>query len=250
MPIHNEQDYLPFSLASILNAELDELVVVLDKCTDNSKNIILNFADRVSYKVRIIELTERFWRYRTAEPFSLGFSNAKGEIVYSLAGDCIYDPRIFEIDWSDIEVASFHYFDYCLYGTLKEKLKTNWFNFYKWLKNIVFSKLTKKPRLCGIYGFKKYVFEEIGISRDVMSEDVWFLRQARKRKFKYRYFPDFYNLHLRPGTLNLEWKHFMQGEARVTLNYPLWKVIGNTVITMRPNILRGYLSAKRKRDYG
>ena len=241
MPVHNEEAYLPFSLTSLRESSVDELVVVLDRCTDRSENIINRFAETVPFSVRVVKVGERRWFYPTAEVFRLGFNMAEGDVIYSLAADCLYDPKIFTIDWSDLDVASFHYFGYALHRPLPTKLHTQWINFYRFLLNVLYPKLTKKPKLSGIYAFKKHVLEEIQIP-DVFSEDIWFLRQALKHKFRYKYFSNFRNVHLRPGIGMRKQKDHGVGKAK--LGYPLWKVIAHSVLLWKPWTFKAYLSAK------
>ena len=245
MPIHNEEKYLPFSLASLLYANLDELIVVLDRCTDRSEQIINSFSEIVSYSIRKIIVKERCWFYPTAEVFKIGFEAAEGDIIYSLAGDCYYNPQIFRINWENIDFASFPYLEYPIHGDLTEKLHANWVNFYKFILNIIYPKLTKKERFSGIYAFKKHVYNAIP-RVDVMSEDIWFLKEAWNRGFRYKYFPDLISLHLRPALLSQKQKQRWHGIARAKMGYPLWKVLAHSILLGKPETFRGYIQARRR----
>ena len=244
MPIHNEEKYLPYSLSSLLDAEIDELVVVLDRCTDRSESIIDYFAEHVDYEVKKVIVKERRWLYPTAEVFTIGFNMASGDIIYSLAGDCIYNPEIFRIDWSQIEFASFPYLDYPIYGKLIEKIQANWINMYKKIAYSLYPKLSGKDKFSGIYAFKRHVYEAIP-RIDVMSEDIWFLKEARKKGYKYKYFPDLINIHLRPTLLSNKEKQRWHGRSRAHLGYPLWKVIAHSVILGKPEVFKAYIQEKK-----
>jgi len=247
MPIHNEEGYLPYSLASLQESLIDELVVVLDRCTDNSKKIIEKFSSYVSYSVKIVEVKKRKWFFPTAEVFKIGFENAEGNVIYSLAADCIYNPEIFKIDWHNIDFASFPYFAYDLYGNLIDKIHANWINFYKIILNVIYPKLTKKPKFSGIYAFKKTVYEVIP-RYDMMSEDIWFLKEAWKKGFRYKYYPDLINLHLRPSTHQRQTKQAIHGISRAKLGYPFWKVLAHSILLWKPNTFKAYLRERGKTE--
>jgi len=244
MPIHDEENYLPFSLASLLNANLDELVVVLDRCTDRSETIIDFFAEQVDYEIKKVIIKKRRWFYPTAEVFTIGFNEASGDVIYSLAGDCIYNPKIFRIDWSQIEFASFPYLEYPIYGKLIEKIQAGWINIYRKIAQLLYPKLSGKDNFSGIYAFKRHVYEAIP-RKDIMSEDIWFLKEAWKRGYRYKYFPNLINIHLRPTLLHDKEKQRWQGLSRARLGYPLWKVIAHSIILGKPEVFKKYIQEKK-----
>jgi len=41
--IRNEEKYLPYCLASLWNAPVDEFIFVLDRCTDGSEKVVKHF---------------------------------------------------------------------------------------------------------------------------------------------------------------------------------------------------------------
>jgi len=67
MPVHNEEKYLPYSLASLLRCPIDELVIVLDRCTDRSTIITERFAKIAPYNVKLIQKNSRKWKYQSAK---------------------------------------------------------------------------------------------------------------------------------------------------------------------------------------
>jgi len=243
IPVHNEEKYLPYSLAALKHAKLDELVFILDRCTDRSREIIES--TRLPYKTTILTVEKRRWCYPTAEVFKLGFEKAHGDIIYSLAADVLYDPGIFTVDWSSLDVASFLYYDYSLYGGFIDKLQASWINVYRKAFNLIYPHLKRKTRTSGIYAFRRSVLMKVPI-RDVPSEDITFVKEAISQGFRYRFFPDFHNLHLRPATRSLRAKQGMHGFGKAKLNYPLWKVVGHSVLLWKPETLRAYLKERVK----
>lgn len=245
MPLHNEALFLPFSLQALKHADLGELVVVLDRCTDESERLIDIFTGQASFPVRKYVLSEREWGNPTSEVFKMGFEKAQGDVVYSLAGDCIYDPRIFQICWANLDFASFHYYDFPLGKGLLDKLHSLWVNFLKRILNIYLPHLTKQTKFSGIYAFQKRFFNRLN-PLDVQSEDVWYFQQALNLKVKYRHFTQFRNIHMRPATIGFAEKQKAHGTGKQALNYPLWKVVAHSVLLIKPHTLKAYIHARAR----
>jgi len=62
---HNEESYLPYCIAGLIPCSIHEAIFVLDRCTDRSKEIILN--TRFPFKVKILELKDRFLFWTAAQ---------------------------------------------------------------------------------------------------------------------------------------------------------------------------------------
>lgn len=244
MPVHNEEKYLPYSLASLLSCSLDELVVVLDRCTDRSEQIVRHFTRKAPFKVKVINVKEQRWQFHTAEVFNIGFKNTTGDVIYCIAADVYYNPKIFKIDWKDIDFALFPYVDYSLYGSIIDKLHGSWIRFCKTIIRTLYPQLSKKPVLSVLRAFKKRLLDVIPLM-DVPSEDTWFNRQAYERGFKYKYFQDLVSLHLRPTTISMKQKQLQLGRRRAKMNYPFWKVVGQSVMFVQPYLFKGYMNKKR-----
>jgi glycosyltransferase involved in cell wall biosynthesis len=69
MLIHNEENLLPLSLNSLQKANIKELIVVLDNCTDRSEEMINWFKCNSNIEMHIIKVTKHNWKYSTAEFF-------------------------------------------------------------------------------------------------------------------------------------------------------------------------------------
>jgi glycosyltransferase involved in cell wall biosynthesis len=238
LPIHNEAAYLPYCLTSISNAPLYELICVLDRCTDNSQAILENFRNRTEYNVRIVQVKDRKWKFPTAEIFAIGFGEAEGDIVYSFGADCVYEPRIFMVDWTSVDFASFGYRDYPLMAkTVWASFVCQWRNNYSTVKRVF-----RKKEFSGIYAFTKAFYALNPISEDVAREDSFLLDQALKKGYRYKFFP-YHNLHLRPALLSAE-KQKLDGIGKAQAHYPLWKVALHSALFLKPETLRGYLEAR------
>ena len=192
MPIHNEQEYLPYSLNALVKAPIDELIIVLDRCTDRSKQILENV--KFPYKTVIIEKTWKNWRFPIAENFELGFSKARGDYLYTMAGDFVLDYKgQFNLNYfKNADILAYFYWNFDLH---KYKLRQWYSNF---LKKYLAGKTSNIPlkRTSGHIGFKREVWEKLHF-RDVASEDGEFLRRALDNGFKFKYVPNLNNYHLR-----------------------------------------------------
>lgn len=242
LPVHNEEKYLPYTLSHLLRCRLDELVFVLDRCNDGSEEIIDHFSDVAPFEVRKIHVERREWKYPTAEVFKIGFENAMHEVVYSLGADCLYHPEIFEVDWSNLDFASFPHIDYDPFGSLPKKVHAQWINFYKEIVYMLYPKLTGKQKFSGIFGFRKEMLNDIKFI-DVMSEDIWFLKTAYSRGYRYRYFPEFVSMHIRPCTSTQD-KSYLHGVSRAQLKYPFWKVVSHSILFNKPKTIVGYMQER------
>ncbi len=201
MPIHNEEAFLPYTLATLVDAGLNELVVVLDRCSDKSEAIIDKFALKTNYPIRKFVVEKRKWKHRTAEVFNIAIKNTESEVIYPLGGDCMYDTRIFEIDWRPIDFATFSLIDYDLLGDQWRKIRANIINVYRKIVQLGYTRMTRKPLFHQVQGFKRQVFKSVGI-HDVYHEDTVFTREANRKGFRYRFFPQFTSVHL-GGTQDL-----------------------------------------------
>ena len=245
MPVHNEEKYLPYSLASLLDSSLDELVIVLDRCTDKSEQIVRRFIRKAPFEVKVISVKKHKWQFHTAEVFNVGFKNTTGNIIYCIAADIYYNPEIFKINWKDLDFALFPYADFSIYGSTVDKLQGNWIRFCKIVIRTLYPKLSKKPNLSVLRAFRKSLLNVIPLI-DVPSEDTWFNRQAYERGYKWKYFSNLVSLHLRPTTISAKHKQLQLGARRAKMNYPFWKVTGQSVAFIQPYLFKGYISEKHK----
>ncbi|RLI52053.1 MAG: hypothetical protein DRP09_18585 [Candidatus Thorarchaeota archaeon] len=249
MPVHNEEEYLPYSLPSLIKSPIDELVVVLDRCTDHSEKIIRK--TRFPFKVVLIEKNQQNWRCPTAEVFELGFSFATGDLFYTMAADMIVDPKQFNPKlFEDADLISFFYYNYDLHHY---KIKQWYLNFLKKYVNI--SWLWKGKALAwqsGHMGFKREVWETLHI-RDVPSEYDDFQKRALQHGFRYKFVKNVNNLHLRVG-LRKD-RQMLQGMSRAQRNVHPLLVLGHSIVQMKPYVWTSYYYERKykifeKRKWG
>ncbi len=94
LPNYNHAAFLPRALECLLRQTLppDEIIAIDDCSTDNSVEILQEFARRDS---RIVVLrNER--NLRTVATLNRGIAAAKGDLLFLAASDDLYRPRLFE----------------------------------------------------------------------------------------------------------------------------------------------------------
>jgi len=236
LPIHNEAKYLRYSLASMRKLDVDEWIVVLDRCTDESEKLIKKYLP----KAKIYHKTTRKWRNPVAESFQYAYDRATGEVLLALGADLIVDPQITEIIRKlfrnpDVGTVCFRYLNYDLFS-----LRLRIHGFYENLYKSIVQHFRKEARHTGFYAFRRQMMEEIGGLRDVPSEYDDFCRRVKNSRWKYVYVPFTKTLHLRVGLTKT--KQFTQGKSRFYLpQYDLKKTLFHAFIHMKPYLLLGYL---------
>ncbi len=91
MAAHNEAEYLRYSLPPLRRIPFDELIFVLDRCTDDSEEIIGRLAPRNS---KIMFKEKQHWvSTRAGETLQTGFDKTSNDLVFALGADLIMTPR-------------------------------------------------------------------------------------------------------------------------------------------------------------
>ena len=95
MPVHNDAAYLPYSLGSLIGyaqeLAIKELVIVLDRCTDDSAMLVREFEALVDYPVIVLYKTKQTWKHGIAEAFEKAFQLCRGRYIHTMAADIITD---------------------------------------------------------------------------------------------------------------------------------------------------------------
>lgn len=96
VPVHNEERLLRYSLPSVFGLDPDEIVFVLDRCSDNSLGVIIDavgrygFGDRC-YIVRLNEFNGRDFCSRVAYVRWVGRRLASFDVVVEVDADLLVD---------------------------------------------------------------------------------------------------------------------------------------------------------------
>lgn len=241
MPVHNEEDNLLYSLPVLFAIEPDEVIIVLDRCTDRSRDVIEASSAKLRYKgrVRLIEVREDFpdWRYRVARLFRLGFREARNGTILTMAADIILDKRIKSyvplIQSSDIKLISFGLKYY----------PVDMIFFVKRLVTLVFP----SRGFSGVFLFSKKAWldteDEEKVKRISKAQDT-FLSDSIKTKYSTKHvWLNVVHLRARRDVKD----QYLRGVAAYQMSRKsLLSVFISSIIYLRPMMLMGYMHAREK----
>jgi glycosyltransferase involved in cell wall biosynthesis len=238
MPVHNEQDNLLYSLPTLFATEPDEIIIILDRCDDKSKEIIEAASGKLGYKgaLRLIEVSENFpdYNYRVARLFRLGFTEARNDTILTMAADIVLDKRIAEyvpyIQSSKTKLISFGLKYYPIDLTY----------FVKKLITFIF------PRrgFSGVFLFSKKAWieteDEDKVKRIAKAQDT-FLSNAIKTRYLTRHvWLNVVHLRVRKDAKD----QYLRGVMAYRISgKSLPAVFVSSVIYLSPMMLKGYINA-------
>ncbi len=241
MPVHNEHDNLRYSLSALFSADPDEIIFVLDRCQDGSKEMIKAAVERLGFKgkVKLIEVSEDFpdWHFRVARLFRLGFKEATNDAILTMAADIIIDKRVREyvnaIELSEIKLVSFGLKYYPVDLTY----------FVKRLVTFVF------PRrgFSGVFLFSKRAWmetEDPARVKKILKAQDTFLSKAIKTRYSTRHvWLEVIHLRVRRDAKD----QYLRGATAYQITHKsLPSAFISSVIYLSPMMLKGYLNAREK----
>ena len=208
MAVHNEALYLRYSLPALKKIPLDEIIFILDRCTDNSEGIIRKTAFPDS---EIVFKKEQHWKNPIGEAFQLGFDKARNDLVFALGADIVFTPQALAITddlMQDSKVGSvFFSFTQRPIRGARRRIHEEYINF---LKRFLLDRISpyRGEFTSGVYCFRK----SLAKLRDVPAEYDDLHRQIRAQGYETLYAPDAGIIHLRAG-LTRE-KQIWHGQVR------------------------------------
>jgi len=239
MAVHNDSSYLRYSLPALKRIPFDEIIFVLDRCTDNSEGIIRKVALENS---EIISKKKQHWRNPISEAFQLGFDTARNDLVFALGADLIFTSHALAITedlMKNPKVGSvfFSFTQRPIRGT-RRRVHEEYINF---LKHFLLDRVSpyRVEFTTGVYCFRRTLAK----LRDVPAEYDDLHRQIRARGYKAIYVPHAGIIHLRAG-LTRE-KQIWHGQVRAELREPLMKVALHSIINFKPWTLITYLRCRQ-----
>lgn len=242
IPVHDEAEYLPYSLAALkpIEGDFHELIFVIDRCVDHSEEII----GKVFPDALLTHLDQHSWNFYTAETFQRGFDQATGDIIFACGADLVLDPdlpRVITEQFKDTKTGTvcFRYLNYDL-----NSLRLRIHGYYENIYHSLIQRFRKEVRHTGVYAFRKDVMDQIGGLADVISEYDEYCLRCIRNGWRVNYIPETKILHLR--AVLTPRKQYLQGTARSYLpSYNLWKTFLHSVIHVKPYLTVGFLHAKR-----
>jgi glycosyltransferase involved in cell wall biosynthesis len=231
---HNEEEYVAKSLPTILNAlkRVDgEVLLVADRCTDNTVKVAKSFG------VTVIEKKDKKWKNSYAEALQTGYNKAKGEYVSIIDADIAVPANLFVdlLALSTGNVAS-------AAADVVTYPDTFWNRvFYAWEKTYNLAPLGKEP-----HGAARLILmdalEKIGGFGDVAAPDTYLDICLAKHGYSSVATSMVKTYHLR----HLSMKKMVNGQvtsgrARYSLGISLKRTLGHSILRVRPLILKGWV---------
>jgi glycosyltransferase involved in cell wall biosynthesis len=236
MPIHNEAEYLPYSLVSLKQIEdqIFEFIFVLDRCTDNSEALVRQYFP----DARIVKKEICKWKNSLAENFQIGFEMSKGDIICTHDAD-VTTPRnlLSLLDELRSDVAS-------IAPTLFTCKEASFLNclYYYWEKTRRFAPLGEEPR-GALRLIRRECLEKVGGFKDVIAQETLLDIDLRKAGYKSIVAPSVTYYHLRRFSFKKAVSSQIRaGKMRKQMKMPFWRVLGHAVLRLRPFVLYGYLT--------
>lgn len=254
MPVHNEEEYLAFSLGSLKDAPLDSLVIYLDHCTDRSKKISESF--KPGYRVISHEGNgKRKMRDKMTEAYQRSHLLAtelmdEEDVLFTLAADILYPQEVFLKDQFDIaDCVSFYYEEQDVRFSLFKNAYANIVS-----KTSPFLALNKKniPAYRWYnFGVGKHIFRELNGFREVpringteFMQD--FLFRLVQKGYSWILLKKPVLKHLRTGFRpQKQWEH---GIARAEMGYSFWRVFLHSMLYFKPLLMKGYIWRKMNKN--
>ncbi|UCC33686.1 MAG: glycosyltransferase [Candidatus Bathyarchaeota archaeon] len=237
--VHNEAEYLRYSLPALRHVPFDELIFVLDRCTDDSEEIIAK-SDLGNSKIVFKE--EQKWAFtRAGETFQMGFDRARNDVVFALGADLILAPRALsaaEDLMQHPKVGS------VFFGFTQRPIRGIWRRIHEEYINLLKRHLLdrvspfKMEFTTGVYCFRR----SLARLRDAPAEYDDLHDQIRAKGYKAVYVPDAGIIHLRAG-LSRE-KQIWHGRVRARLREPLIKVALHSIVNLKPWTLITFLRCR------
>ena len=229
LAVHNEERFLPYSLPMLNQCGIENMVVVLDRCSDKSKAIVSRFAD--SNWCVIENWMKPRWTNQCAEAKSLGLelarlTNCRYVLVTDadLILDCEAVDMARKILDKNLDAACFAYRQHSLSGKVSDRLRDEASN----LLGRVVRRLGLRFR-GGIYMVKMEYAKIV----DGPSEYEGVLAKLRTVSLEG-------GVHLRPRYDAAS--QFKRGLARARIRrYGLVRVALSSVLQLELGMLKGYL---------
>lgn len=238
VPIHNEEKYLIYSIPSIYRLKPNEVILLFDRCSDNSFNLANKISEYYNYKDRtlFIEINEipEDWNFAVAFIKRHGFNLSSNNIILNVDSDMLIDESIRKYIslMNKYSLISFGFLDYpytiqCFTRRLLSLLITGY---------------------AGLYMFNKDVWKQTenldSVKKVYQSEDSHLKKAIIDNGYSTKYI-NTNTLHLRPNETKL--KHYKRGVAYYNLlKSSPYNVFLHSLMNFRIHMFTGYIHAKSK----
>ncbi len=259
MPIHNEAELLKLSLPSVFRLNPTEIILLFDRCTDDSYNVAVKIAKRRKFFEKTVfkEISEEEGTNFSFRPTLLrrkGYLMAKCKKILKTDADLVLDQKIKDyvplLGKDDVRIITFEYLDYPIsyrhmIKRLLEKMRIPLPQSERWLGgNILFfledwkNAFRKRQRDQN----KKVDLAEVKRAEDTLFHKL-LLSELRPKSILVLT----NTLHLRP--IESPKRHYLRGQNSWSVarrSFPV--ILAQAIIFNRLNMIKGYLDAKKGTD--
>ena len=241
MPVHNEEDNLLYCLSSLFSLEPEQIIIILDRCSDRSRDLIEASSRRLGYKgeLTLVDVGEDFpnWKYRVARLFRMGFELAKNDSILTMAADIVLDPRVSDyvstVQGSDVKLVSFGLKYYPVDLTY----------FVKRIVTLVFP----ARGFSGVFLFSKRAWmeteDEEAVKRIPKAQDTFLSNSIKKRYTTKHVWLNIVHLRHRKDAKD----QYLRGVAVARISSKsLPAVFISSILYLSPFMLKGYLNEREK----
>ena len=240
IPVHNEEKYLKYSALSMMKLYPDEIVVILDRCSDNSKKIIEHICNDT--KLTFINIHSKSnWKMHVAFLRRLGYKKARNNIILNTSADLVLDHRIRYLikclNWNknrNIRLINLGFLDYPF--TIRCFLRK------------IYSTFTPIKGYSGLMIFDKRAWLEMEDKekiKNIPSSEDTFLQLSIKSKYKILHF-NTSTFHLRPTELRIHQEKRGRNYYSIVKANPI-KVFMMSIAMLRPYMFSSYLKERAKK---
>jgi glycosyltransferase involved in cell wall biosynthesis len=259
MPIHNESELLKLSLPSIFRLDPTEVILIFDRCTDDSYDVAVEiskrtgFFEKTVFKLVGVEEGSRF-SFRPTFLRRMGYFMAKCNKILKTDADLVLDPKIKDyiplLGKDDVRIITFEYLDFPIsyrhmIKRLLEKIRIPLPQSERWLGGNILFFLEDWKR-----AFSKRQKDEnkkVNLAEVKRGEDTLFHKLLLSERKNRSIIVLTNTLHLRP--VESPKRHYLRGQISWNVaqrSFPL--ILAQAIIFNRLNMIKGYLDARKGID--
>ena len=244
LPVHNEEKLLPYTLPNLFRLRPEEVILVLDRCTDRSEVIARmvqrrRFTDIPLRPIKVEEKSE--WSLHLNYLYDLGIRSARSDVVLLTQADVLLDyrriPRYLRLAQEGGLVS---------FGVSGHPHLTP-YNGFITMRLVRIGDLVGIEKFSGTLAFSKQTYRRIALTPGTPHNfDTHLLEEAKRRDVPYHFIPT-RNFNLRPrlkASLRFDRILWELGVAKYRAGKRFHKVLAYSLLRMTPAVMAGWLQAK------
>ena len=244
LPVHNEEQLLPYTLPGVFRLRPREVVLVLDRCTDRSEVIAQrmqrhHFPATPLSLIRVRELSG--WSIHLNYLYHLGVKQAQGPAILLAQADIMLDPACI-----------LRHLHLAMKGSLVSfgvsgHPHLNPYNSFITRSLIRIGDFIGGERFFGVLALTKQTYSKIALNPHTPHNfDTYLLVEARRKGIPYHFIPA-PNFDLRPrrkASFRFDRILWELGVAKYRVGKSFLRVLAYSLLRMTPSVMAGWLQAK------